>query len=352
VARDIAAVARLRDKVVKFQSELGLLQAALQAAERSAADKEALEKKREELRAQKAEETRVMSDAGVMMLVQIRLSYQSRFDNRSDNTDSIWAHIHNDFMKKVTEGDLPHSDGRNVQALEKRFHTELGEFRLWAAKANRAVTYSGVPADKVEEEVKEHYRNTTSLFRRSNFEQRPMSVPPYQIHAESAPHGGDGNVFGGESAGAASHEGDEEDEEDEEDDELPRPGGRGRGGGRGGRGRGSSGGAGGAARASNAASGASSSSSAASGSASCGEAPSAATVPTPKPLHIGGASGASSGKKRSVPQAAPLADFIEMFRFQQEENRKAMKAQQEAQLADAEAQRQHEEKLAQTCKQQ
>jgi hypothetical protein len=117
VARDIAALDRQRAKVVKFQSELGLLQTALQAAERSAAEKDALEKKREELRAQKAEETRVMSDAGVMMLVQIRLSYQLRFENRSDTTDAIWAHIHNDFMKKVTDGQLPHSDGRSVQVI-------------------------------------------------------------------------------------------------------------------------------------------------------------------------------------------------------------------------------------------
>ena len=71
-----------------------------------------------------------MTDAGAMQLVTIRLKYQDRFDNRSDKADAIWAHIHDEFMKLVENGTLQQTDGRSAQALEKRFNTELGEFRL------------------------------------------------------------------------------------------------------------------------------------------------------------------------------------------------------------------------------
>ena len=389
VKRDMQALERAREKVTKFERELEILARDLQVAQDAAVEKANIEKKREELRMQKEEETRNMSDAGAMMLVEIRLSYQSRFDNTSDKADAIWAHIHSDFMKKVNDGDLPQSDGRNVQALEKRFQTELGEFRLWAAQANRAVSYSGVPADQVEELVRTHYRVTTPLFRKSNFDQRPMSVPPWQINADSARHGGDGNVLGGSVAGSVSGNGDDDEEEVEEDDEAwPHGAGRGRGGGRGGRrgrGRGAVGGmagglpagvAGGVAggmagslaggRASDGTSGGevggvtdgevggahSSSRASSSASAACGSGsarmPGGPRDPTPVPLHIGGA----SGKSRSTHQPAPLADFIEMFKGEQEENRRMMKAMQEAQFKEAEEQRKHEEHLASQCKQQ
>ena len=391
VKRDMKALEKARAKVEKFEFELAVLARDLQVAQDAAVERANIEKKREELRAQKEEDTRHMSDAGAMMLVEIRLSYQSRFDNTSDKADAIWAHIHSDFMKKVHDGDLPQSDGRNVQALEKRFQTELGEFRLWAAQANRAVSYSGVPADQVEELVRNHYRVTTPLFRKSNFEMRPMSVPPWQVNSESAMHGGDGNVLGGSVSG----NGDDDDDDVEEDDEdWPRAAGRGRGRGRGGRrgrGRGALGGAAGglpagvaggvaggasgmasgvaggasdgtsggevggvtdgdvgggrsASRASSSAGGLGSGSGSGSGSARM---PGGPRDPTPVPLHIGGA----SGKSRST-QAAPLAEFIEVFKGEQAENRRVMQAMQEAQMKEAEEQRKHEEQLASQCKQQ
>jgi hypothetical protein len=377
VQRDVKALERAREKVAKFERELELLARDLQVAQDAAVERANIEKKREELRVQKEEDTRHMSDAGAMMLVEIRLSYQSRFDNTSDKADAIWAHIHSDFMKKVNDGDLPQSDARNVQALEKRFQTELGEFRLWAAQANRAVSYSGVPADQVEELVRNHYRVTTPLFRKSNFEQRPMSVPPWQVNSESAMHGGDGNVLGGSVSGNGD---DDEDEMDEDDEDWPHGAGRGRGRGRGGRrgrGRGAVGGAPGglpggvaggvAGGASDGTSGGEvggvtdgevgggrSSSRASSSASGLGSGSGSARMaggprdPTPVPLHIGGA----SGKSRSTHQPAPLADFIEVFKGEQEENRRMMKAMQDAQFKEAEEQRKHEEHLASQCKQQ
>jgi hypothetical protein len=104
-----------------------------------------------------------VSDAGALVLVETVAKFQHRFDNTSDRADSIWEHIHYEFMTRVRSGELPFADGRGAAALQKRWNTELGEFRLWCATANRAVQLSGVPADQVEELVTAHFRVTTPL---------------------------------------------------------------------------------------------------------------------------------------------------------------------------------------------
>ena len=152
----------------------------------------------------KEEVTKSLSEAGTIVLCQLRGKYAKQMDNTSDKVDSVWAHIHRDFMKEVTKGELPTSDGRSAAALQKRFATELGEFRLWCAVANRAVHYSGVPADKVEEEVKAHFRPTTTILRKLGFEVKPMSVPPWSINGDSASDGGMGNGLSGGSGGGGS----------------------------------------------------------------------------------------------------------------------------------------------------
>ena len=162
-----------RSSVVKMERQLVVLRQELQAAEQRASEVAQQEKKKLEKAAEREEESRNMSEAGAMQLVSIRLSYQESFDNSSDKADKIWEHIHDDFMKRVDDGNLPPGDGRSQTALEKRFTTELGEFRLWAATANRAIELSGVPADEVEEKVRAHYRPTTNLFIKAGYFLRP-----------------------------------------------------------------------------------------------------------------------------------------------------------------------------------
>ncbi|KAL3926030.1 MAG: hypothetical protein SGPRY_003509, partial [Prymnesium sp.] len=53
-----------------------------------------------------------------------------------DTSDSIWAHIHFDLSKEVESEHLPKSDLCSAVALQERFSTELGEFRLRCATAN------------------------------------------------------------------------------------------------------------------------------------------------------------------------------------------------------------------------
>ena len=179
--RDVQALSNARAKVEKLERNLTDLRQELQDAVQRASILAEQEKKKLEKAAEREEESRNMSEAGVMQLVSIRLSYQSRFDNSSDTADNIWATVHGEFMKLVDDGELPKGDGRSAQALEKRWSTELGEFRLWAATANRAVEHSGVPADEVEEKVRAHYRPTTSLFIKAGYYMRPMSVPPFSM---------------------------------------------------------------------------------------------------------------------------------------------------------------------------
>ena len=274
--------------------------------------------------AEKVEETRNLSEAGAMHLVTLRLKYQSRFDNTSDKADAIWAHIHDEFMKLVENGDLVQTDGRSAQALEKRWNTELGEFRLWASTANRAVELSGVPADEVEDKVRVHWRPTTSLFRKSNYAARPMSIPPFQINSESAPMGGMGNSLSSHVRGdvrahdvCASEEWDDADENAFGDAFSPGP-----------------------------ASSVTSGTSAKAGSSMAGSSRDGRLSPTP--LHYGGATG-KSGKKKE----REMNDFVAMYRSDQEANRKLAEDIQSRHEKECERQRVHEKQMAEDhCKQQ
>ena len=71
-----------------------------------------------------------------------------------------------------------------------KFEALWGEAKLWAAKGQRAVSLSGVPADQVEDLVTEHYNITTPLFIKAGLCMRPMAQPPFQISGESAAAGG------------------------------------------------------------------------------------------------------------------------------------------------------------------
>ena len=75
----------------------------------------------------------------------LRLKYQSCFDNSSDTADKIWPHIYEEYIKLVEKGELPASDRISLLTFKKRWSHELGEFRLWCAKANRSILWSGVP---------------------------------------------------------------------------------------------------------------------------------------------------------------------------------------------------------------
>lgn len=65
--------------------------------------------KAEEARAQKKleaeESTRAMSDAGAVLLVDLKLGkFAPRFDNNTDTVDAVWEELHVDFMNEGGRG--------------------------------------------------------------------------------------------------------------------------------------------------------------------------------------------------------------------------------------------------------
>ena len=353
--RDVQALSNARAKVEKLERNLTDLRQELQDAVHRASVLAEQEKKKQEKAAEREEESRNMSEAGVMQLVSIRLSYQSRFDNSSDTADNIWATVHGEFMKLVDDGELPKGDGRPAQALEKRWSTELGEFRLWAATANRAVEHSGVPADEVEDKVRAHYRPTTSLFIKAGYYLRPMSIPPYQINSASAGKGGSKNNL----RDFRLNEEDDVEVDDEQpggehvdvndDDEEGEEGGAAR----------QRSGASGIPRATGArastpgpSDGPGSSADSSAGSSAAGGSAAGSRKPPP-PLHIGGASG-KSGKRKADKESL---DVAAMYKAESEASREAYRKlaeeMQERHEKEGERQRQHEKEMAsQHCRQQ
>ena len=133
----------MKRKVDKLKKDRGKLEIAkteriaavkvLEEAKALAAARIEADLKKQQQAAEKAEMSKPMTDAGVLILVESVAKFQHRFDNTSDKADAVWQHMHAHFMKSVTKGELPESDGRSAAALQKRWNTELGEFRLWCA---------------------------------------------------------------------------------------------------------------------------------------------------------------------------------------------------------------------------
>ncbi|KAL1524466.1 hypothetical protein AB1Y20_019360 [Prymnesium parvum] len=75
-------------------------------------------------RLEKESENRHMSEAGVLALVDLRMRYESRIANHSDTVDSVWQHIHKDFVNMCDDVNLPRTDARGVGSLRSKFSTE------------------------------------------------------------------------------------------------------------------------------------------------------------------------------------------------------------------------------------
>jgi hypothetical protein len=332
--------ARVREQITKeeasvrkFVGQLDVAKEALTQAKLKAATAQAKAAAQAKQAQEREEHTRAFSDAGAILLCELRYGkYRARFENTSDTVDSIWPHIAKDIDAAVERGDLPRTDSRSAQALQKRLSTEVGEFRLWCATAQRAIV-SGAPRDRLEECVTAHRRATTTILRKLGVCRLPMSVPEWHIEGdatESATNG-HGNAlveptppppppvhpwtFGVERSGEAwdGEEWDADDPEmeepEEEGEEVERRGGSGGGGGgatptpRG---------TGGATPSSTStASGTPSTSASASGRG--GE--SSGVKTELKPLHIGGAHGGSGGKGKQSAVATALDNFARVRPF-------------------------------------
>lgn len=71
-------------------------------------------------RQEKESENRHMSEAGVLALVDLRMRYESRISNHSDTVDSVWQHIHKEFVTMCDGVSLPCTDARSVGSLRSK----------------------------------------------------------------------------------------------------------------------------------------------------------------------------------------------------------------------------------------
>jgi hypothetical protein len=113
-----------------------------------------VEKKKAEEKAEKDAKEREgkmhLSDAAAIHLVTLRIKHDKHITDTVEKNDKVWdKHIHPEYMAAVTSGQLQPSDERTVEGLKTRWGTELAEFCMWAAVANRAHELSGVPRDEL-----------------------------------------------------------------------------------------------------------------------------------------------------------------------------------------------------------
>lgn len=172
----------LRDAVKKVEE---LVEKATQQKESAEAKQKAAE--------EKAMDKKIISDLATIQVVEIRLKYQSRFDNSTDTSANIWEHIAAEYNKLITDNVLADHDLLSVQQLQRRYNLEYGEFKKWCDVAIRAVQDSGVEASKVEECVEKHRRVTTRIFNKHNYAARPMAAPPLTMESDTALRGGQVN---------------------------------------------------------------------------------------------------------------------------------------------------------------
>ena len=123
-----------------------------------------------------------MTEAGLMLFVETRIGFQPKFDNSSDTAAAVWEAVVAKFKAAARRDELPANDyNRGVEAYKRIWSKMWGEAKLWSAKAQRAISLSGVPAEEVEEKVTEFYNCTTMLFVKAGMADRPMAQPPFQM---------------------------------------------------------------------------------------------------------------------------------------------------------------------------
>ncbi|KAL1527893.1 hypothetical protein AB1Y20_009269 [Prymnesium parvum] len=118
-AREATALDKWRHDVEAMNLELaGLEKKSEEAVVRKAMRQQAAEVAASR-RSEKESENRHMSEAGVLALVDLRMRYESRIANHSDTVDSVWQHIHKDFVHMCDDVNLPRT-ARGVGSLRSK----------------------------------------------------------------------------------------------------------------------------------------------------------------------------------------------------------------------------------------
>ena len=116
---------------------------ALEAAKQKAANAQELAEKRAAAAAAREEATRQMSNGALLLFIETRCRYQSRFDNSSDQSSAIWERIVHEFKKKAQDDEFPPSDyERSVTAFKAIWSKFYGEGEPQITEAHRQLRES------------------------------------------------------------------------------------------------------------------------------------------------------------------------------------------------------------------
>lgn len=114
-------------QVQNWEADIAQLQRELEVHAKQLEDIQASEEKKALAAAAKAqrdalnsEASRHLTEAGAVKLVKIKIKYDPQFNNTSDTSDAVWEHVHAEFAKAVSDGELAESDLRSAQALKLR----------------------------------------------------------------------------------------------------------------------------------------------------------------------------------------------------------------------------------------
>ena len=102
--------ARARESLDSLRSKLARETEILEQAQKKAAITFAAAQKKAAAAAQKEEANRAMANGALLLFVDIRCRYQSRFDNSSDNSADIWERIVHEFKRKAAAEGFATSD--------------------------------------------------------------------------------------------------------------------------------------------------------------------------------------------------------------------------------------------------
>ena len=137
-----AACAKITQSIIEAQRKLEGAKEALEI-------QRTVERERIKAAAAKIENTKHISDEGLVALVDLKLSLEKEFANKTDKVEKVWEVLHEKFQAMVESGQLEAGDARSSTSLSSRYGRELADFRFLCKEIHR-FTQSGASRDELD----------------------------------------------------------------------------------------------------------------------------------------------------------------------------------------------------------
>lgn len=140
------------DAIAKLTAQVALQQASVDAARAAHLQNEEAERRREaatEKKARDTEERKNLCETAQMLVVETKIAFDKEFESGKAKHDNIWVDVHDLYMRKVKEHELPSSEELTVEVMRAKYNLELHHFRGYCKDVQR-YQQSGAPAEDVE----------------------------------------------------------------------------------------------------------------------------------------------------------------------------------------------------------